>query len=561
MLFADEELQLPTCADLRDGDPPSPELEEQRRWPISLSALASLLLHAAVMVAVGLLLEQDFLSNNVTTFPSFDVTLVANTSDVQINDAAQPQPTAPAESKTEKSDVQHLVDNSTSTVADVPVVEADNVLTPEELSIEQPVESVDQPIPVPEIVTSDLSDIVVAESEGVTQLQNDVESPPAIQPLTKQQQTMFAKRVKDWEEDLNEIVDEGDSLTWEDDGQVYTATVNKVPPENEMDLERAVVNVSTQVNGKTLATKMQMKRIAFSHYGQFVDRWDDDVALFNDEIEGRFHSNTTIKIESSRGVQPHFFGRVTTARTAEFAGRTRRDEIFLGGLETRVKRIRLPRDIAPAFYPAAGDFHKQHGHEQNDIEQDNYHYIDGDADIVFYSNGEYSWTNADNNAAPERRRIGDDAYYIMAGDDSELSVRGVIKGRVVVYSPDVVSIVGNLRYAQDPEVNPASTDFLALISDKYVEVASPDVTGPGDLTVYAAIYAKRRFSIKRFRNNNKGLLTIYGSLSAGSLSASEPRYATLIRFDKRFENQRPPGYPMTERYELEQWNGAWELVN
>jgi len=55
-------------------------------------------------------------------------------------------------------------------------------------------------------------------------------------------------------------------------------------------------------------------------------------------------------------------------------------------------------------------------------------------------------------------------------------------------------------------------------------------------------------------------LRIYGSLSAGSMSASEPRYAMRLEYDSRFENRRPPGFPSTNRFEVDQWNGKWTEV-
>jgi hypothetical protein len=102
-------------------------------------------------------------------------------------------------------------------------------------------------------------------------------------------------------------------------------------------------------------------------------------------------------------------------------------------------------------------------------------------------------------------------------------------------------------------------DYLGLVSDKYVDIAPPDVTGPGDLVINAAIYAKRRFVVRRYRFRNEALLYIYGSLSVGSLSATEPRYYTRIRFDQRLEELRPPGFPMTNRFEVESWDTTWNV--
>jgi hypothetical protein len=85
------------------------------------------------------------------------------------------------------------------------------------------------------------------------------------------------------------------------------------------------------------------------------------------------------------------------------------------------------------------------------------------------------------------------------------------------------------------------------------------VTGPGDLEIHAAIYAKRRFIVTNEYVPEDATLLIYGSLTAGSLSATEPRYATKIEFDPRFERIRPPGFPMTDRYEIDAWNAQWQV--
>src|SRR6185312_16622785 len=90
-----------------------------------------------------------------------------------------------------------------------------------------------------------------------------------------------------------------------------------------------------------------------------------------------------------------------------------------------------------------------------------------------------------------------------------------------------------------------------------IEVAKPDVTGPGDIEIDAALYARRRFTITDETTPGRATLFIFGSLTAGTLSATEPRYATKVQFDPRFEHTRPPGFPMTNHYEVEQWDGEW----
>jgi hypothetical protein len=83
------------------------------------------------------------------------------------------------------------------------------------------------------------------------------------------------------------------------------------------------------------------------------------------------------------------------------------------------------------------------------------------------------------------------------------------------------------------------------------------VTGPGDLVIHAAIYARRRFAVRNTRSDERAELRLYGSLSAGTVSATEPRYATRIQFDQRLTEVRPPGFPLTDRYEVESWDKRW----
>ena len=111
---------------------------------------------------------------------------------------------------------------------------------------------------------------------------------------------------------------------------------------------------------------------------------------------------------------------------------------------------------------------------------------------------------------------------------------GVVNGKVLVYSPEGIVIEGDLVYAHEPPAE--ADDFLGLVSDKSVEIAPSDVTGPGDLSIHASIYAKRQFAVRGYRERHTGTLFIFGSVSAGSVTATEPRFATRIEFDDRLED-------------------------
>lgn len=375
-------------------------------------------------------------------------------------------------------------------------------------------------------------------------------SPTAVQAFNEPQRKMLDRQVRRWTETYRDKIAPDARMTWQDRGQRYEARFAELPANDDTTLDRVLVEVSTEVDGERLTTTLKMKRLAFSNYAQFVNRWDENVQIHDDELDGRFHSNSPINLAYSRATKPQFHGMVTTSsrriNISTRRGRAKRDEMFLGGLKTGVRSIRLPKNFVPLPDPAA-------------VPADQLHEFDEDTRITFHEDGSYSWVSIDGGLFERRGRLHREASYLIAAPGAALHVRGTVQGKVLVYSPDDIVIAGNLLYAEHPEHVANSRDYIGLVAMKSVKIAEPSVTGPGDLKVHAAIYAKRRFSVARFRSRNNGLLEIYGSLTAGSLSATEPRFATRIRFDPRLEEARPPGFPVTDRYEVESWDAAWAV--
>jgi hypothetical protein len=406
--------------------------------------------------------------------------------------------------------------------------------------------SQDAAVARPEVATTDLRKAPLVMTGAARN------EPPAfaMAEISPRQETMLKRKFREWTEDFHNMSDVADGLTWKYKGQEYLAEFTNLVASDDMGIERVAVVVSTEENGQRLSTEMHMKRLSFSNYAQFINRWDSDVQIHDDELDGRFHSNTEINLAYSRKIRPQFHGQVTTsARRVNFSqkrGHLRRDQIFLGGLETGVKAIRLPKHFFP--FP-----------EDMDLADEQVQHFDDDARITFYDDGSYEWQTIGTESSKQKVSISGNSCFLIAGKDVNLHVKGTVNGKVLVYSPERIIIEGNLVYADDPMETPEADDFLGLASDKYVEVAPPDVTGPGDLVINAAIYAKRRFAVSRYRFREESLLHIYGSLTAGSLSATEPRYATRIEFDQRLEQLRPPRFPMTDRYAIESWDNNWRV--
>ncbi len=376
-----------------------------------------------------------------------------------------------------------------------------------------------------------------------------VARPPSID-IPAAQQSVLTRWVMQAAEKLQDVNLRQARLSLQHRGRQYIASLERRPAADSMDIERVTVEINTEENGKRLRTRIEMKRLAFSHFAQLVDWWDPDVQFHDDQIVGRFHSNSRINVGYDRGVAPRFLAVVTTAAPGFTLGSTegyrRNEEIFRGGFKTRAGRIGLPK-----IPPLTASEHEG-GSPQGQ-------WFARDTRITFYGDGSYGWREL-GAAGPEHRQALSTPAYLLGARNVTLSVRGTVSGKVLVYSPECIVIEGSLVYAHDPRLRADAGDYLGLLSARDVEIARPHVTGPGDLEIHAAVYARRRFVVTDENARPHGTLLIYGSLTAGSLSATEPRYVTRYQFDPRFEQERPPGFPMTNRYEIESWDEQWQEV-
>jgi hypothetical protein len=343
-------------------------------------------------------------------------------------------------------------------------------------------------------------------------------------------------------------------LTWRDGGQEYTAVLKRSSAADAMGMERLIVELTTERDGERFATELRMTRLAFSNFGQFVNRWDPDVGLNDDVIDGRFHSNTGLKINRTGRTTPVFGGKVTIAGGDVVAmsegflsthpTRLNKRKLFPAGLETHTRRIELP-ERATALETIAGP--------------DNSQRFARNAALTFHDDGRVSWRELESGGAQASRALGGEPFYLLAEDDVELEVSGTVNGKVLVYTPGRIVVTGDLRYAADPRT-PYADDYLGLVAERTVEIAEPDVTGAGDLEIFASIYARQRFVVRDFNSRRSGTLIVHGSLTAGTLSASEPRFATRVEFDDRLTTMRAPGFPLSDRYELDSLSGEWRVV-
>lgn len=339
-------------------------------------------------------------------------------------------------------------------------------------------------------------------------------------------------------------------VTWEQDGRQYDAELVLEPARDGVEPDGVIAEISAEDQGRQLRTRLMLKRLPFTHYAKFIDQWDPMVELHDDEIVGRVHINSRFQLLQDSQAMPTFLGKVTTAAggfNLRSLGRRRVSDVFREGIETNVGRIALSEQV--------------HSLEQAQRDRGaRLHELADDTGITFFADGRYALHDRRSDSRMSVDRPAGKSVYFIAARGATVYVQGIVAGRFLVYSPRKIVVEGNLLYARDPREYRDSDDYLGLVCDRDIEVAPPRVTGPGDLHIQAALFAKRRIVVADFEHPRSATLKIFGSLAAGSLTASEPRYATRVDYDSRFERLRPPGFPSTDRFAAEDWDGAWTVV-
>ena len=326
------------------------------------------------------------------------------------------------------------------------------------------------------------------------------------------------------------------------DGTRFAVAVQAVSAPGLTALARYEVTLSQRQDGQVFSTRLIVQERAFSWYAKFINNWDTDVVLASDTVVGRFHANTPVNFSTDRRRQPLFAGPVSIAGYQGISRRLRSSGMFRHGIETGADTVAMPEAVVPTVFSLAEKALEVHRFQEH-------------TRLTFRADGGVDWSQADSEAGIIRPAPGN-AMLIVADDDAVLELSGTVSGVVSVFAPRRLSIVGNLTYAEASD----QQHFLTLISNGIIEVAGPAQTQPGDLEIQAALFARQRFSVRRFNSRPQGELIIRGTLVAGSVSATEPRFTTRIEYDPRFESMRPPAFPTTGLFDIDDWDRQWRIT-
>ncbi len=182
------------------------------------------------------------------------------------------------------------------------------------------------------------------------------------------------------------------TISWQQDGQQYSARVMRQPAADSTGLEQVIAEIMTSKDGKRMKTRLSLKRLAFSHFTQLVNNWDPNIQLHDDVIDGRFHSNTEIRADHHRWREAAILRqgdhRRATLTFNSFNTRRNKD-VFQGGFETKTDRVTLPRDMPDVV----------NGGEESDRRV-----FADDTRIIFNPDGSYVWRLANGEGALQRAR-------------------------------------------------------------------------------------------------------------------------------------------------------------
>jgi type II secretory pathway pseudopilin PulG len=184
--------------------------------------------------------------------------------------------------------------------------------------------------------------------------------------------------------------------------------------------------------------------------------------------------------------------------------------------------------------------------------------LSGNSTIVLNANGTMNVTNSargwnnHNMALPTNG-----ALFVNNGS---LTISGTLNGRLTAGSSRDIIIPSNVLYANDPRIDPASTDTLGLISEEDVMITSG---APHNLEIDGSIMALNT----SFMLNNwwvgpaKGTLTVFGGIiqdergPVGTFSGTTKvsGYSKNYEYDTRLLNSPPPFVPTTGDYITLSW--------
>ncbi|MFA5146464.1 MAG: hypothetical protein WC515_03695 [Candidatus Omnitrophota bacterium] len=318
----------------------------------------------------------------------------------------------------------------------------------------------------------------------------------------------------------------------------YSVTVTQVSgglfPTYRLDSTGTYRNVSERVS-------LTLKQISCARYAYLSNSedlmfwWGSQPIWFvtGDRLTGPVYSNDQLNISGS----PVFEGAVSSAASSinyYHGGPPTDDPDFQDSLTLGAPVIQLPSFVNDVKAAA---------------QQPNGVYLTGNTIMTLLPDGTMNVTNAAQGWISQNMPLPPNGALFVSGGYVDIS--GTLSGQLTVGTDNNIYVVNNLRYNDDPRINPDSSDALGLVSQNNVLV---DINAPFNMEIDAYIVAlNSSFSVQGYDSVLKGTLTLYGGMTqqrrggVGTFNASTNQkvsgYTKNYMYDDRFANVAPLYFP------------------
>jgi hypothetical protein len=293
--------------------------------------------------------------------------------------------------------------------------------------------------------------------------------------------------------------------------------------------------------------------IPVSKYFWFTNMEGNVYWITGDTVWGPVHTNTIIKTWGS----PVFYGKVTAKAGITPNPMTKKNKAkYYGGWEVGIDQS-VPTDMTHLIDAA------KTGNGGSFIPANTKCYYDQLTHFEFLSNGDVIRTVGAN--PPDTVKLTDIAPTGVIYSKEEVRVKGVMNGKLTVYTDKDIFIDDDLVYADDPNANPNSDDILGLVAENDIMVTD-NAANNADCNVQAAVMAVTgHWGAENYATRPpSGLLNFTGSIvqnqrgPVGTFSwgtGLKSGFLKRYHFDPRLSSMAAPYYPTLNAMRLVSW---WE---
>jgi hypothetical protein len=135
--------------------------------------------------------------------------------------------------------------------------------------------------------------------------------------------------------------------------------------------------------------------------------------------------------------------------------------------------------------------------------------------------------------------------------DMTIHVKGVVDGRITVFSDNRIWIEDNIVCANNPSSDPTSDDFIGLVAEHQI-ILVDNLDNRNDLFIHAALMSRHdEILVQNAGTGSRGSLTIIGSIAQQDYHSSIATDYTFNHiYDPRLKDKTPPYFPRTTMVEL-----------